>query len=330
MRLLITGGAGYIGSHATRLFLAEGHDVWVFDNLSRGHLAAVPDSRLIVGDLADRVSLESVLRKRKIEAVVHFAALTYVGESVQNPGRYYENNVAGTANLLEAIRNCSVNRLVFSSTAAVYGNPERVPIQESDSKQPINPYGRTKYFIEQMLADYASAYGIGYAALRYFNAAGASPEGDIGEDHEPETHLIPLVLQVALGQRPLIDVFGTDYPTPDGTCVRDYIHVNDLARAHLRALECIRPGEGRAFNLGTGRGYSVKEVVAACHEVTGRGIAVKEVPARAGDPAELIASPQLALQQLEWRPRYTDLRETIETAWKWHRQHPNGYGRNNQ
>lgn len=325
MRLLVTGGAGYIGSHASRLFREHGHDTWIYDNLSRGHREAVPGDRLVIGDLSNRALLDQTLNERRIEAVVHFAALTYVGESVQDPGRYYEMNVCGTANLLESIRACGVNRLVFSSTAAVYGDSVRIPIRESDPKLPINPYGRTKYVIEQMLADYSSAYGLGYAALRYFNAAGAHTAGDIGEDHTPETHLIPLVLQVALGQRPRIDIFGTEYATPDGTCVRDYVHVNDLARAHLQALDVIEPGSGLICNLGSGRGFSVKEVVAACREITGRRIEVKETSAREGDPAELVAAPDLAMQRLKWKPQSSDLNSIIETAWKWHLGHPQGY-----
>jgi UDP-glucose 4-epimerase len=305
----------------TRHLLAAGHEVWVYDNLSRGQRSAVAAERLVVADLLDRPAIESVLREQQIDSVVHLAAFTYVGESIQNPGRYYENNVVGTVNLLEAMRACSVDRIVFSSTAAVYGNPERTPIDESAIQQPINPYGRTKHIIEQMLADYATAYGIGYMALRYFNAAGADPHGDIGEDHNPETHLIPLVLQVALGQRSHVDVFGTDYPTPDGTCIRDYIHVNDLAEAHLRALERIRTGKGIALNLGTGRGYSVKTVISTCEQVCGMPIAFVNLPPRIGDPSELVASSQLAMQELDWTPQYTHLRDIVATAWNWHRQH---------
>jgi UDP-glucose-4-epimerase GalE len=229
MRILITGGAGYIGSHALRLFLARGHEAWAYDNLGHGHRQAVPPGRLVTGELADGAALERVLHERGIEAVVHFAAFAYVGESVQQPERYYQNNVVATLALLAAMRRCGVGRIVFSSTCATYGVPERVPIPEDEPQRPINPYGRAKLVVEWALADYASAYGLGYAALRYFNAAGASAAGDIGEDHDPETHLIPLALQVALGQRPSLSVFGTDYPTPDGTCVRDYVHVDDLA-----------------------------------------------------------------------------------------------------
>src|SRR5437660_983257 len=285
MRILVTGGAGYIGSHAVRLFLARGHDVWVYDNLSMGHRAAVPGDRLIVGDLAEAQRLDHALVAHRIEAVVHFAAFAYVGESVQNPAKYYQNNLVNTLNLLDALRRHGINRFVFSSTCATYGVPQRVPITEEEKQDPINPYGYTKLAIERALADYAAAYGWGFAALRYFNAAGASPDGAIGEDHDPESHLIPLVLQAVLGQRPAIEVFGTDYPTPDGTCVRDYIHVDDLAEAHLLALVRLQPGQSLRYNLGTGRGYSVREVIRTVEEVTGKPVAVKEGPRRAGDPA---------------------------------------------
>jgi len=326
MRILVTGGAGYIGSHAARMFAGHGHDVWVYDNLSRGHAAAALPGRLIRGDLSDGALLDEVLRARRIEAVVHFAALTYVGESVNEPNRYYRNNVSGSVELLDALRRCDVRRLVFSSTAAIYGVPAKVPITEDEASAPINPYGRTKLAIEWALADHAAAHGLGYTALRYFNAAGASPDGTLGEDHDPETHLIPIVLQAALGQRPHVEVFGDDYPTPDGTCVRDYVHVDDLADAHLRALERIEPGRGRAFNLGTGVGYSVREVIDTCQRVSGRRVEVKTGPRRLGDPPELIASPERAMRELGWKPRYDDLGSLVETAWNWHRAHPKGYG----
>src|SRR5262245_60420202 len=252
MHILVTGGAGYIGSHAVRLFLARGHDVWVYDNLSVGHRAAVPAERLIQGDLADVARLDHAVLERRIDACVHFAAFTYVGESVKEPGKYYQNNLVNTLNLMEVLRRNKVGRFVFSSTAATYGVPQRVPIGEDEPQKPINPYGASKLAVEQALHDYAAAYGWGYAALRYFNAAGASPDGAIGEDHDPETHLIPLVLQTALGRRAHIEVFGTDYPTPDGTCIRDYIHVDDLAEAHLLALEKLEPGKELRYNVGTG------------------------------------------------------------------------------
>jgi UDP-glucose-4-epimerase GalE len=308
-----------------RLFLARGHDVWVYDNLVFGHRAAVPAERLIVADLAESQRLDHVLVERRIEAVVHFAAFAFVGESVQQPAKYYQNNLVNALNLLEAVRRHKVGRVVFSSTCATYGVPERVPITEDTPQRPINPYGQTKLAFERALADYAAAYGLGYAALRYFNAAGASPAGGIGEDHEPETHLIPLALQAVQGLRPPLTVFGTDYPTPDGTCIRDYVHVDDLAEAHLLALERIEPGKGLCLNLGTGRGHSVREVVRACEEVTGKPVPLCEGPRRAGDPPALVAAAGRANEVLGWRPRYTDLRAVVETAWNWHRTHPKGY-----
>jgi UDP-glucose 4-epimerase len=325
MRILVTGGAGYIGSHAVRLFLARGHDVWVYDNLVYGHRAAVPAERLVVGDLADTHAVDQLLLARRIEAVVHFAAFAYVGESVREPARYYRNNLILSLELLEALRRNDVRRFVFSSTCATYGVPARVPITEGTPQDPINPYGRTKLALERALEDYANAYGWGVACLRYFNAAGASPDGSIGEDHDPETHLIPLVLQVALGQRPHIEIFGTDYDTPDGTCVRDYVHIEDLAEAHLLALEALEDGRTLRYNLGTEEGNSVREVVRTAEEVTGKKITVKEGPRRPGDPPVLVASADKIRQELGWRPQYPDLRSIIETAWNWHRTHPRGY-----
>jgi UDP-glucose-4-epimerase GalE len=325
MRILVTGGAGYIGSHAVRLFLERGHDVWVYDNLAYGHRAAVPAERLIVGDLAEPARLDHALIDRRIEAVVHFAAFAYVGESVRDPAKYYRNNLVNTLQLFDGLRRHGVQRVVFSSTCATYGVPERVPITEEEKQQPINPYGRGKLAVEWALADYCRAYGWGYAALRYFNAAGASPRGDIGEDHKPETHLIPLAIQGVLGLVPHLEVFGTDYPTPDGTCIRDYIHVDDLAEAHLLALERLEPGREMKLNLGVGRGYSVREVVRAVEEVTGKRVPVKEGPRRPGDPPALVAAADRARQELGWQPRYTELRPIVETAWNWHRTHPTGY-----
>jgi UDP-glucose 4-epimerase len=258
--------------------------------------------------------------------VVHFAAFAYVGESVRDPDKYYQNNLVNTLHLLSAMRRCGVNQFVFSSTCATYGVPTKVPITEEEPQKPINPYGRAKFAVEWALADFAAAYGLAYASLRYFNAAGASPKGDLGEDHDPETHLIPLVLQVALGQRPHIEVYGTDYPTPDGTCIRDYVHVDDLAEAHLAALMKLQPGQGLAYNLGTGRGHSVREVIRTCEEVTGKKIAVKEGPRRPGDPPALVASAEKAQRELGWQPRYPQLRIIVEHAWRWHQGHPNGFG----
>lgn len=327
MKVLVTGGAGYIGSHAARLLYATGHDVWVYDNLSLGHRTAVPPGRLIEGDLMDRPRLIESLAEKRIEAVMHFAAFASVNESVMDPAKYYQNNVVASLNLLEAMRATGVSRIVFSSTTATYGVPQRVPITEDEPQRPINPYGFAKLVVEQALADYAAAYGLSYAALRYFNAAGASPTGELGEDHTPETHLIPIVLEVALGKRPHITIFGEDYPTPDGTCIRDYVHVDDLGVAHLLALEKLEPGQGLRLNLGTGRGHSVREVIEACRRVTGHAIPTQSGPRRAGDPPELVADSRLAQRMLGWQPRYMELDTIVRTAWQWHSAHPQGYER---
>ncbi len=325
MNVLVVGGAGYIGSHAVRALLAAGHDVWVYDNLSRGHRGAVPAGKLIEGDVSDRRRLVAAMQDKEIDAVMHFAAFALVNESVNDPSIYYQNNVVAALELLEAMREAKVNRIVFSSTTATYGEPDIIPIPETTPQQPINPYGFTKLVIEQALADYAKAYGIGYAALRYFNAAGAHPSGEIGEDHDPESHIIPIVLQVALGQREKITIFGEDYPTADGTCVRDYIHVCDLADAHLRALDRIKLGEGLCLNLGTGQGTSVRQIVDACRKVTGHPIPEVIGTRRAGDPPELIADARRARQELGWVPQYQDVVSIIKTAWNWHQKHPHGY-----
>jgi UDP-glucose 4-epimerase len=325
MNILVVGGAGYIGSHAVRFLLAAGHHVTVYDNLSRGHREAVPDGLLVEGELTDRSKLVSVLREHQIESVMHFAAFALVNESVNDPSLYYRNNVIAALELLEAMKEAEVKKIVFSSTTATYGEPEAMPISEATPQQPINPYGFTKLVIERALADYATAYGFGYAALRYFNAAGAHPDGMIGEDHDPESHLIPVVLQVALGQREQITVFGDDFATPDGTCLRDYIHVDDLANAHLRALEQIEPGKGICVNLGTGRGTSVREIVEACRKVTGHPIPTVMGDRRAGDPAELVADNRLAKKLLDWTPKYESVESIVETAWRWHKSHPNGF-----
>lgn len=325
MRVLVIGGAGYIGSHTVRLLNETEHEVWVYDNLSMGHRASVRAERLIVGELSDTERLEAVLREKEIEAVMHFAAFASVGESVVDPAKYYQNNVIATLGLFESMRRCGVNRFVFSSTTATYGQPERIPIVESTPQLPINPYGFTKLVIERALRDYAQAYGFAGASLRYFNAAGASADGTIGEAHEPEGHLIPLVLQVALGQRASIQIFGTDYPTADGTCIRDYIHVEDLATAHRAALERLQHGQVLEVNLGTGLGNSVLEVVEACRSASGHAIPVVFAPRREGDPAKLVADCTLAKQLLDWEPRYTSIQAIVQTAWKWHSTHPKGY-----
>jgi UDP-glucose-4-epimerase GalE len=326
MTILVVGGAGYIGSHAVRALTKAGHEVRVYDNLEYGHEAAVPPGSLIRGGLAESSKLESILRGDRIDAVMHFAAYTSVPESVSDPAKYYRNNVVGTLSLLEAMRATGVNRIVFSSTAAVYGIPEAVPIVEDSPMQPINPYGFTKLAVEHALADYAHAFGLGYAVLRYFNACGASSDASIGEDHRPETHLIPLILQVPLGQRENIAVFGTDYPTPDGTCIRDYIHVEDLADAHVLAIEAIQPGQGMTYNVGTGRGFSVRDVVEACRRVTGHPIPIVEKPRRAGDPPALVASSDAIRRDLGWSPKFTEVEPIVASAWAWHRRHPHGYG----
>lgn len=327
MNVLVTGGAGYVGSHAVRLLELAGHEVWIYDNLSRGHRQAVPPGRLIEGELSDQRKLTDALQSRRIDAVMHFAALALVGESVADPAMYYQNNVGGGLSLLAAMRAAGVSKIVFSSTTATYGVPERVPIGEDEKQQPINPYGFTKLVFERVLEDYAQAYALGYAALRYFNAAGASPRGDLGEDHSPESHLIPLVLQVALGQRQRITIFGDDYPTPDGTCVRDYVHVDDLGAAHVLALDRLAPGTGLRLNLGTGRGHSVREVIDACRRVTGRPIEADVGPRRPGDPAELVADARRARAELGWEPQYVELDAIVATAWRWHSSHPHGYER---
>lgn len=325
MNVLVVGGAGYIGSHMVRALGHAGHNVVVLDNLSTGFPQSVTHGKLIRGDLLDRELTTRILRDESIDAVMHFAACALVGESVTHPAKYYENNVIAACGLLEAMRASGVSKMVFSSTCATYGIPQRVPITESEPQLPVNPYGFTKLVIERAMQDYAHAYGFAYAALRYFNASGASPAGDIGEDHDPESHLIPIVLQTALGQREHVTIFGDDYPTADGTCIRDYIHVDDLSAAHLAALDRLKPGEGIKVNLGTGTGYSVRQVIDVCRQVTGCEIREVIGPRRAGDPPELVADASLARRVLEWTPKYQKLRPIVETAWNWHRRHPQGY-----
>jgi UDP-glucose-4-epimerase GalE len=317
--VLVTGGAGYIGSHACKVLARAGYRPVVFDNLSRGHREVVRWGPLVEGDLADRRRLAAALEQNQVSAVMHFAAYAYVGESVADPGMYYRNNLGGTLSLLEAMRESGVDRIVFSSTCATYGTPDSVPIRETAQQLPVNPYGETKLAIERALHWYGQAYGLRSVSLRYFNAAGADPDSETGELHEPETHLVPLVLQTALGQRPQIDIYGTDYPTPDGTAIRDYIHVQDLADAHLRALEHLGAGgASAALNLGTGRGHSVREVVRVAEAISGRRIPCRETARRPGDPPVLVADPRLAAEVLGWCPRLSDLDTIIRTALAWH------------
>jgi len=326
LRILVTGGAGYIGSHTAKELAEAGHQVVILDNLSKGHRAAIGRIKFIQADLADKKLIGELLRKEKIEAVMHFAASSLVGESMQQPAAYYQNNVINGLNLLGAMLEAGVFRLVFSSTAAVYGEPVGIPIQEDHPALPTNTYGATKLSIEQALFWYGQAYGLKYISLRYFNAAGADPDEKLGEDHDPETHLIPLVLKVALGQLPKIKIFGNDYPTADGTCVRDYIHVTDLASAHVLALEALADGKGPAvYNLGNGNGYSVLEVIQETEKVTGRLLPKAFTGRRPGDPAVLVASSEKIKNELNWKPRYSSLGTIIETAWRWHRANPRGY-----
>ncbi|MCE5972037.1 UDP-glucose 4-epimerase GalE [Sinirhodobacter sp. WL0062] len=317
-RILVTGGAGYIGSHCSKALHRAGRTPVVYDNLSRGHADAVRWGPLVVGDMRDEALLTQTLREHRIEAVIHFAALAYVGESVGAPETYYANNVGGMIALVNAMRQADVGQIVFSSSCATYGTPDTLPIREDAPQNPINPYGRTKLICEWMLRDAAAAHGLSFAALRYFNAAGADPEGEIGERHDPETHILPLALMAASGQAPPLQIFGTDYPTADGTCIRDYIHVADLARAHLLALEHLaRGGENLALNLGTGVGASVRQVVAAVERATGRKVPLVEAPRRAGDPAELTADAARAAELLGFTAKYRDLGEIAAHAAPW-------------
>lgn len=350
MNILVTGAAGYIGSHAVQRLLRDGHEVTALDNLSRGHkeaidlLAAQAGGRLefVRGDIGDRRAVERVLRKRRVETVMHFAALACVGESTDEPLRYYHNNAAGSLSLLEAAAAAGVRRLVFSSTCATYGQPPEglIPIPETCPQRPISPYGRSKLHVEQMLWDFAEsvrggrglrpavdgAGSFACAALRYFNVAGCDRTGLLGEHHDPETHLIPVLLQAALGQRESVSIFGVDYATPDGTCIRDYIHVEDLIDAHVAVMNALAPGDTRAYNLGIGRGHSVREVIASAQRVTGRTIAVSQGPRRAGDPARLFADASKIERELGWRASICDLDEVIASAWRWMSAHPRGYG----
>ena len=320
-RILVTGGAGYVGSHCVKALAAAGHEPLVYDNFGFGHREFVRWGKFVEGDIRDAHALDRVFSSSRFDAVMHFAALAYVGESTVDPSRYYDTNVHGTRVLLNSMVRAGVLAMVFSSSCAVYGQPDVVPIQETTHPNPINPYGFTKYVCEQMLDHFDQAYGLKSARLRYFNAAGAEPTAEIGEDHDPETHLIPLVLDTALGLRPFIEIFGTDYPTPDGTALRDYVHVCDLARAHVMALDhLVSKTTSIALNIGSGQAHSVQQVVDAVRDVTGRPVAAKPSPRRMGDPAVLVADPAKAKQVLGWSPVRSDLKTMVADAWRWHSQ----------
>ncbi|MBZ4683849.1 MAG: UDP-glucose 4-epimerase [Fusobacteriaceae bacterium] len=327
MNILVCGGAGYIGSHAVAELIQRGENVIVVDNLQKGHKDAVWEgAKLYVGDLRDKEFLDKVFKENKIDAVIHFAADSLVGESVQEPIKYYNNNVYGTMCLLEVMKENNVKKIVFSSTAATYGEPENIPILETDKTFPTNPYGETKLAVEKMLKWAEGAYGIKHVILRYFNVAGAHESGKIGEDHAPETHLIPIILQVALGKREKIFIYGEDYDTKDGTCIRDYIHVMDLVDAHILAVKKLfDTEESGIYNLGNGNGFTVKEVIEVARKVTGHAIPAEVADRRAGDPAKLVASSEKAIKELGWQPKYADLEKIIESAWNWHKNNPNGF-----
>ncbi|GAA5415695.1 UDP-glucose 4-epimerase [Paraliobacillus ryukyuensis] len=326
MTILVTGGAGYIGSHTVHFLKEQGQDVVVLDNLQKGHRKAMAAVPFYQGELKDEILLDTIFDTHAITAIIHFAADSLVGESVKDPLTYYENNVIGTHTLVKKMVAHDVKHIVFSSTAAIYGEPNSIPIVENDPTIPTNPYGETKLAIEKMLKWCDQAYGLKSVCLRYFNAAGADPKSKIGEDHEPETHLIPIVLQVALDQRSSVSIFGDDYPTEDGSCVRDYIHVVDLAQAHYLAVQKLKQTQQSAvYNLGNGQGFSVKQVIDTCRKVTGHAIPAKISPRRAGDPATLVASSDKARTELGWEPRYVDLETIVQHAWNWHQTHPNGF-----
>ena len=325
MNVLLTGGAGYIGSHVVRTLRDSGHNCVVFDSLAKGNAESVNNTEMVVADVADAESLKIALSENKIDMVIHLAAFIEAGESVEKPDKYFQNNTIIGLTLLDAMRETGVNKMVFSSTAAVYGTPKRVPIEEDYRLEPINPYGASKLCVEYMLRSYAEAYGMGFVSLRYFNVAGAHPSGDTGEAHTPETHLIPLVLQVPLGQREKLFIFGDDYDTPDGTCIRDYIHVCDLADAHVLAADAIDESKVKVYNLGNGEGFSVKEVIETCRKVTGHDIPAKVDARRPGDPPRLVASSKRAMDELGWQPKFPQLETIVTHAWQWHKSHPDGY-----
>ncbi len=325
MRVLICGGAGYIGSNMTAMLTAEGHEPIVFDNLSKGHRAAVKTAEFIEGDLADYKLLVGTLKKFKIEAAMHFAALIEVGESVQEPLKYYRNNVSCTQNLLSAMEAAGVEKFIFSSSAAVYGIPKKVPITEDSPKEPINPYGQTKLAVENMCHYQSQAGKLRYASLRYFNAAGAGSNCTLGEDHHPESHLIPRIIMAAMGKLPQVNIYGTDYATPDGTCIRDYIHIKDLCRAHLLALDKLNQYSELIYNLGNGKGYSVREVIDTVKKVSGKDFKVVESDRRPGDPPILTSDATKATNELGWKTKFPELEKIVATAWQWHNKYPNGY-----
>jgi len=325
MRILVTGGAGFVGSACLRALLKAGHEAVAFDNLVQGHREAVPGGRLVEGDIRDTDAVIRAAKDIDAEGVMHFAAATCVGESVDDPGYHYDNNIGGTLSLLNAMKEAGVPRLLFSSTCATYGMNPVVPMNEEAVQDPCSPYARTKLVVEWMIRDFADAHGLGFTLLRYFNAAGADEDGQCGEDHDPENHLIPLVLQTALGQRQGLKVFGNDYPTPDGTCIRDYVHTSDLASAHLLAIEATTPETREVFNIGTGNGHSVLEVIRAAEHVVGQSIPHEVVARRPGDPPALVADPRKLKTQLGWNPQYTDIKDVVATAWQWHKMHPDGY-----
>jgi UDP-glucose 4-epimerase len=328
MSVLVTGGAGYIGSHTVKELIDNGKDVVVFDNLSYGHRESIKGVKLVVADLNNKKAIDNAIKKYKVDSVIHFAAFIQVGESMENPLIYYQNNVANTLTLLHSMKDNGVKHIVFSSSAAVYGNPVEDPITENCPKNPTSVYGTTKLMMEKIMEDFANAYQMSYIALRYFNASGAHESYKIGEAHHPESHLIPIILEVALGKREFLNIFGNDYPTPDGTCVRDYIHVVDLANAHLLALNHLKNnGKSCAYNLGNGNGFSVLEVVKMAEKITGKKINYKIVDKRPGDPAVLVASSKKIMQDLNWKPRYNSLEKIIETAWNWAKNHPKGYSK---
>ena len=324
--ILVTGGAGYIGSHTVRELRSRGYDVVVYDNLSTGHIESIGDALFVKGDLFDVELLKDTFKKYGVDSVIHFAAYSLVGESMINPLKYYKNNVSGTLCLLEAMTACDVKHLVFSSSAATYGDTGEDIITENSPQNPTSVYGMTKLMMERLMADFDRAYGMKYVALRYFNAAGAHADGDIGEDHNPESHLIPIIMQVLNGKREKLGIFGDDYPTFDGTCIRDYIHISDLADAHIKALESLRAGANSNFyNLGNGNGFSVKQVIETVSKVTGRNVNYEVVPRRAGDPAILVASSDKIRRELGWKPQFDSLEKIVASAWKWHSTHPDGY-----